>query len=184
MFVFIRCLHVLCFLLFFFLMIRRPPRSTLFPYTTLFRSDLRERPRVAHWFQASAWERGLLTSQVTASQLWQPVTLTQIPYFFDHMLIRVLTLSIRTVKKWQCRQFLPDRHQCGVIDVRKTLSEETRVLSNVKLRVGVQALACFRSLKAELQPPKSKLDKALVAVVPHISLRTWQSGKTAASLAG
>src|SRR5687768_17638332 len=24
-------------------MIRRPPRSTLFPYTTLFRSDLRER---------------------------------------------------------------------------------------------------------------------------------------------
>src|SRR2546421_7571202 len=25
---------------FFFLMIRRPPRSTLFPYTTLFRSDL------------------------------------------------------------------------------------------------------------------------------------------------
>src|SRR3712207_7261032 len=27
--------------LFFFLMIRRPPRSTLFPYTTLFRSILR-----------------------------------------------------------------------------------------------------------------------------------------------
>src|SRR2546425_2704993 len=26
-------------LLFFFLMIRRPPRSTLFPYTTLFRSE-------------------------------------------------------------------------------------------------------------------------------------------------
>src|SRR3989442_4309664 len=28
----------ICNLLFFFLMIRRPPRSTLFPYTTLFRS--------------------------------------------------------------------------------------------------------------------------------------------------
>src|SRR3712207_7574596 len=28
-----------CSLLVFFLMIRRPPRSTLFPYTTLFRSD-------------------------------------------------------------------------------------------------------------------------------------------------
>src|SRR2546428_11005781 len=28
-------------LFFFFLMIRRPPRSTLFPYTTLFRSDVR-----------------------------------------------------------------------------------------------------------------------------------------------
>src|SRR2546422_4621216 len=30
-----------CFF-FFFLMIRRPPRSTLFPYTTLFRSRARE----------------------------------------------------------------------------------------------------------------------------------------------
>src|SRR5258706_3933196 len=29
------------FYLFFFLMIRRPPRSTLFPYTTLFRSWIR-----------------------------------------------------------------------------------------------------------------------------------------------
>src|ERR1041385_9443617 len=28
---------------FFFLMIRRPPRSTLFPYTTLFRSGFRRR---------------------------------------------------------------------------------------------------------------------------------------------
>src|SRR3712207_8931088 len=28
-----------CVISFFFLMIRRPPRSTLFPYTTLFRSD-------------------------------------------------------------------------------------------------------------------------------------------------
>src|SRR2546425_3522504 len=32
-------LALACF--FFFLMIRRPPRSTLFPYTTLFRSELR-----------------------------------------------------------------------------------------------------------------------------------------------
>src|SRR3954467_14331663 len=29
-----------CDCFFFFLMIRRPPRSTLFPYTTLFRSDV------------------------------------------------------------------------------------------------------------------------------------------------
>ena len=32
---------LLCFCLVFFLMIRRPPRSTLFPYTTLFRSQQR-----------------------------------------------------------------------------------------------------------------------------------------------
>src|SRR5215211_8491250 len=39
-------------LFFFFLMIRRPPRSTLFPYTTLFRSLQRPvhraRPEVGH----------------------------------------------------------------------------------------------------------------------------------------
>src|SRR3712207_6878037 len=38
---------------FFFLMIRRPPRSTLFPYTTLFRSPPR-RPRVGHRRAAAA----------------------------------------------------------------------------------------------------------------------------------
>src|SRR5256885_15357852 len=43
---------------FFFLMIRRPPRSTLFPYTTLFRSPLR---RAKAWWcsagQTVAWSQ-------------------------------------------------------------------------------------------------------------------------------
>src|SRR3712207_9034408 len=34
--------------LFFFLMIRRPPRSTLFPYTTLFRSTNPTRPHTVN----------------------------------------------------------------------------------------------------------------------------------------
>src|SRR2546426_5002198 len=39
LFVFVFCISLLCLVIFFFfLMIRRPPRSTLFPYTTLFRS--------------------------------------------------------------------------------------------------------------------------------------------------
>src|SRR2546425_11241188 len=38
-------------LFFFFLMIRRPPRSTLFPYTTLFRSDVLA-VREAHLLEA------------------------------------------------------------------------------------------------------------------------------------
>src|SRR3712207_9307207 len=36
--------RTVCFVL-FYLMIRRPPRSTLFPYTTLFRSRVRARER-------------------------------------------------------------------------------------------------------------------------------------------
>src|SRR2546422_6241074 len=52
-----------CYLLFFFLMIRRPPRSTLFPYTTLFRSLSRPSFRcLATWGANSfdwlrAWEK-------------------------------------------------------------------------------------------------------------------------------
>src|SRR5258707_12128150 len=37
--IFAICLRSSFFFSFFFLMIRRPPRSTLFPYTTLFRSS-------------------------------------------------------------------------------------------------------------------------------------------------
>src|SRR5687768_18062527 len=42
----LHCSRPLLFSFFFFLMIRRPPRSTLFPYTTLFRSagPARRRP--------------------------------------------------------------------------------------------------------------------------------------------
>src|SRR5690349_24510919 len=41
-------------LFFFFLMIRRPPRSTLFPYTTLFRSNVVQCP----WWMY-AWNQSL-----------------------------------------------------------------------------------------------------------------------------
>src|SRR2546427_9241685 len=47
-------------LFFFFLMIRRPPRSTLFPYTTLFRSSVAAR-RDANDREACAVDRDGLT---------------------------------------------------------------------------------------------------------------------------
>src|SRR6266550_7564827 len=46
--------------LFFFLMIRRPPRSTLFPYTTLFRSRRRPAWRGCRWRSACCASPGLL----------------------------------------------------------------------------------------------------------------------------
>src|SRR2546422_7866641 len=42
---------------FFFLMIRRPPRSTLFPYTTLFRSILAPYPTMKSRIALTAWTR-------------------------------------------------------------------------------------------------------------------------------
>src|SRR5437667_6782657 len=53
---------------FFFLMIRRPPRSTLFPYTTLFRSELTQ--CLAHGAQIGLHGRwGLLRSEEHTSEL-------------------------------------------------------------------------------------------------------------------
>src|SRR5436305_5753001 len=46
----------LLFLSFFFLMIRRPPKSTLFPYTTLFRS--RNKWRYQGYCKGSVWRGG------------------------------------------------------------------------------------------------------------------------------
>src|SRR5215813_8714565 len=51
------CVFVMGCVFFFFLMIRRPPRSTLFPYTTLFRSQA----EVAH-----LGEPGALAAQQVA----------------------------------------------------------------------------------------------------------------------
>src|SRR3712207_6976666 len=66
--------YVVCF---FFLMIRRPPRSTLFPYTTLFRSAQRAagggRPRLQG---ARGVEQGAL--QVLALDLHQRPGLVQL----------------------------------------------------------------------------------------------------------
>src|SRR3712207_6847813 len=46
-------------------MIRRPPRSTLFPYTTLFRSDQNRREHVpnvrAGTFRVTGWDRAYST---------------------------------------------------------------------------------------------------------------------------
>src|SRR3712207_3619259 len=56
----------------FFLMIRRPPRSTLFPYTTLFRSTLEREPphNDTHWSTRSmATAVGM--SQTAISRIWR-----------------------------------------------------------------------------------------------------------------
>src|SRR3712207_7874398 len=51
---------------FFFLMIRRPPRSTLFPYTTLFRST----PSCVDPTRGSRSRRGGRCCRTSASRTW------------------------------------------------------------------------------------------------------------------
>src|SRR2546428_9154577 len=52
--------------MFFFLMIRRPPRSTLFPYTTLFRSSAEEYEAEARF---SGVPNGFLRSDTHAAEI-------------------------------------------------------------------------------------------------------------------
>src|SRR3989337_3376898 len=51
---------------FFFLMIRRPPRSTLFPYTTLFRSPRALRPERRGTSRGCLWSGALLRRAAAA----------------------------------------------------------------------------------------------------------------------
>src|SRR5258708_15075564 len=76
------------FLFFFFLMIRRPPRSTLFPYTTLFRSRTRgqrsgQQPAVCPGHVA-----GQTRSEEHTSELQSP----------DHLVCRLLLEKKKTKK--------------------------------------------------------------------------------------
>src|SRR6266542_3453760 len=61
-------------IIFFFLMLRRPPRSTLFPYTTLFRSvrgkSAPERCQYAHYGPSNQrlLQRGAVGSAISSSE--------------------------------------------------------------------------------------------------------------------
>src|SRR5256885_14272877 len=61
-------------LFFFFLMIRRPPRSTLFPYTTLFRSAHRCYYRWRSGWRRTDWRIGGRSEEHT-SELQSPCNL-------------------------------------------------------------------------------------------------------------
>src|SRR5438552_13810865 len=78
------------FFFFFFLMIRRPPRSTLFPYTTLFRSDA---VVLAHPFEGAGYGPRLrdevVRSEEHTFELQSP----------DHLVCRLLLEKKKKKKK-------------------------------------------------------------------------------------
>src|SRR3712207_7246276 len=60
---------------FFFLMIRRPPRSTLFPYTTLFRSAEAFR-RLAHETEPAGRTREIASARAELARIIPELTTT------------------------------------------------------------------------------------------------------------
>src|SRR3712207_7884420 len=79
------------YILFFFLMIRRPPRSTLFPYTTLFRS-----------FSMSFWAPVVGSSKMSSSAVRPPISMASWSRSCD----RVTRRSEEHTSELQSRQYL------------------------------------------------------------------------------
>src|SRR5258708_39102765 len=86
--------HTSIYILVFFLMIRRPPRSTLFPYTTLFRSPpnaARSCPRCPRWrkpaSRATTWVTGSRPTRPLARRSEEHTSELQSP---DHLVCRLL----------------------------------------------------------------------------------------------
>src|SRR3712207_7739090 len=63
-------------------MIRRPPRSTLFPYTTLFRSAAPFEPGSAVFTWNAPWSRCVVTPRLTA-------------YFIESTVVRTMSSWVR-----------------------------------------------------------------------------------------
>src|SRR5579862_9976235 len=95
------------FLFLFFLMIRRPPRSTLFPYTTLFRSVHRARLRRRHAHRQDPRPRHLLRSEEHTSELQSQFHLV-------------------------CRLLLEKKKKNGIIDINEKKKKITKKNKNKK----------------------------------------------------
>src|SRR5207244_8548059 len=97
-------------LLAFFSMIRRPPRSTLFPYTTLFRSRTRGHGRTLR-SRSSTPTRASTDSRAATTRSEEHTSELQSP---DHLVCRLLLEK----KKGKCI-LNPDTHQNRRASVRQ-----------------------------------------------------------------
>src|SRR3712207_7754848 len=84
-------------------MIRRPPRSTLFPYTTLFRSQLRDLRALPHQGLAAPDEPALVPAQGVPAR---PVPVSRHPARELRVLPRLDQRSEEHTSELQSRQYL------------------------------------------------------------------------------
>src|SRR2546422_1584032 len=89
---------------FFFLMIRRPPRSTLFPYTTLFRS-LARRHRLASGYLEAGSSQGATGQRAAAAGAGGPCA-GQLPRSEEH------TSELQSRLHLVCRLLLEKKKPC------------------------------------------------------------------------
>src|SRR5258708_25940243 len=102
-------------------MIRRPPRSTLFPYTTLFRSDVSEdggttgRDSVFGEEKEKAGEENRIRSEEHTSELQSP----------DHLVCRLLLEKKKTEVEGRQHIYMQLNRRCEM-PVQATDTEDSR----------------------------------------------------------
>src|ERR1039458_10528452 len=108
-------MHDLLFVCFVFLMIRRPPRSTLFPYTTLFRSGIRP---------TCAWNRPASSPNCSRWRTIRSEEHTSELQSLRHLVCRLLLEK----NKKKC----PPTHQTICHDHRRAAAAPTRARRRTK----------------------------------------------------
>src|SRR5258706_7446225 len=104
-------LLLLSYILFFFLMIRRPPRSTLFPYTTLFRSTRASAQRLALFLPLPIPTRpqpSQVTSNVPSRRTLRSEEHTSELQSLTNLVCRLLLEKKKEISP--LRRLHPDRH--------------------------------------------------------------------------
>src|SRR2546430_122648 len=140
-------------------MIRRPPRSTLFPYTTLFRS-MESSDRVTRLFVGNA-AHFLAPLQQTLSRSTGPVHVKMGPLSLEHLFLHL------TGKE------LHDRSEEHTSELQSQLNLVCRLLLEKKqdLRIKKSLLKCNWTIRKRLPICKMTLKKRLLAFSRRLHAR-------------
>src|SRR5437899_4846637 len=96
-------------------MIRRPPRSTLFPYTTLFRSTREQRTVEVRWDQRR--ERGEVCAQVRVglhAKTADLAVMIERDLGFGHVRSEEHTSELQSLRHLVCRLLLEKKKTCKI----------------------------------------------------------------------
>src|SRR5260363_360870 len=130
-------------------MIRRPPRSTLFPYTTLFRSGTHRSPPVAAAWSKSPAKRPWCRSEEHTSELQSP----------DHLVCRLLLEKKKNTLEKLKQRFLKSQevyaYRLRVNDYSQWILIDSR-LQSVRERLSHKLYDPFLFLMLR-RPPRSTL---------------------------
>src|SRR2546422_1636640 len=104
-------------------MIRRPPRSTLFPYTTLFRSEEHSGPHMPWFWQGQLQGGGVLNDMMCHSALVVRHLLTKPGDHLRTVKPVAVTAHIASLK-WSRPEYAAKLKKSMGVDYRRTPSED------------------------------------------------------------